>query len=70
MFQIIFNCVRNIHKIHHSSMKILELSNCLDISQASDLMSTPYMLQVRLRSDQNSTFYADIWEITICKQTF
>ena len=56
MFEILFNCVRNIHKIHHLSMKILELSNCLDILQAGDLMSAPYMLQVRLRSDQNSTF--------------
>ena len=68
MFEILFYCVRNIHKIHHSSMKFLELSDCLDISQAGDLMSTPYILQVRIRSDQNCIFYADIWEITICKQ--
>ena len=56
MFEIIFNCVRNIRKIHHSSMKILKLSNCLDISQASNLISAPHMLQVRIRSDQNCTF--------------
>ena len=43
MIEILFNCVTNIHKIHHSSMNILELSNCLDISQAGDLMSAPYM---------------------------
>ena len=44
MFEILFNCVRHIHKIHHSSTKILKLSDCLDISQAGNLMSAPYIL--------------------------
>ena len=48
MFEILFNYVRvnirNIYKIHHSSMKILKLYDCLDISQAGNLMSTPYVL--------------------------
>ena len=51
-------------------MKILELSDCLDIPQAGNLMSAPYMLQDRIRSDQNCTFQADIWETAICKQIF
>ena len=36
--------IGNICKYHHSSMKILKLTDCLDISQAAELMSTLYIL--------------------------
>ena len=56
MWNYILINIRNIYENHNSSMKILKLSDCLKISQAGDLTSTLYILQIRIRLDQNCIF--------------